>query len=149
MYFDVAAFSYSLLLFLVGFVVIIIFVCVLHRERASRLLVYTLSFTHFCERARNDRDYNCNTHTHKKEWMCCVCLCAREPTSVLIPFAILAFSFQLNNLKGLFGAFALLFSHFHGLILSIAGWNHCSRCYSCIVLLFCFCFCKRCRQWNV
>lgn len=119
------------------------------REQAARLCIHCPSLIFASEPETTETTIATHTHTQKRVNVLCVCVCAREPTSVLIPFAILAFSFQLNNLKGLFGAFALLFSHFHGLILSIAGWNHCSRCYSCIVLLFCFCFCKRCRQWNV
>ena len=101
--------------------------CLQYRERETRLLVYTLSFIHFPskpKRTENTMVKYSFTHSLIHSFSMALFLHSFHALS-------LAFSFQLNNIKGLFGAFALLFSHQHALSpASKSLWS----------LLFLYCF---------
>lgn len=89
--------------------VIIIFVC----NSETRLLMYTLSFIHFPSKS------NRTESTMVKYSFIQFSLVHSQLTHSFILYSShalsVAFSFQLNHFKGLFGAFALLFSHQHAL----------------------------------
>lgn len=88
--------------------VIIIFVC----NSETRLLMYTLSFIHFPGKSNR-------TESTMVKYSFIQFSLVHSLTHSFILYSShalsVAFSFQLNNFKGLFGAFALLFSHQHAL----------------------------------
>lgn len=88
--------------------VTVIFVC----NSETRLLMYTLSFIHFPSKSNR-------TESTMVKYSFIQFSLVHSLTHSLILYSShalsVAFSFQWNNFKGLFGAVALLFSHQHAL----------------------------------